>query len=104
MVARFALPTLQTGLLPPTCDEKARGFRPRRSGNPTCALKTDLGQARDRRAIPTVDFLLHHFRPAGKKRAVKTLQCKRPTIAATPHTAKLERDLVTPNHPLRDSI
>jgi hypothetical protein len=33
--------------------------------------KTDLGQARDRRAIPTVDFLLADFRRDGKKHAVK---------------------------------
>ena len=31
-------------------------------------------------------------------------QCKRPSIAATPHTVKLERDLVTSNLPFRDSI
>jgi hypothetical protein len=34
--------------------------------------KTDLGQARDRRAIPTVDFLLHRFGAPVKKMAVKT--------------------------------
>jgi hypothetical protein len=46
---------------------------PCRSGNPTCALKKiDLGQARDRRAIPTVDFLLHRFGAPVKKMAVKT--------------------------------
>jgi hypothetical protein len=46
-------------------------LRPRRSGNPTCALKTDLGQARDRRAIPTVDFLLYRYARAVKKMGVK---------------------------------
>ena len=51
----------------------ARHRGPRRSGNPTCALKTDPGQARDRRAIPTVDFLLSRFRTIPKRERVKSL-------------------------------